>query len=759
MRWFRCLIFLLLLTGGAFYLFIIRGLPGVDDLKRAILPPTIVFSADNTVIGRFSALPGRYVKVEDVPEYLINAVIATEDKRFFRHHGLDYFGILRAALRDILSGEFKEGGSTITQQLAKILYLSHEKSLRRKLKELVLAIKLERALTKRQILEIYLNRAYFGWGAYGVEDASRLYFGKSVRDLNLKEAALLAGLLKSPNYYSPFRDLKRAEARANLVLRRMEEEGYLKPSQRKMAERIKLRYRSLSADFYHGYFLQFVRQYLEHKYGDLTYKGGLRVFTTLDTNIQKETVNVLRKALQRIDMKKGWRGPLRHTEIPNIQQRLRRLLEGVRLKPFIGKTLEATVLRVYPEKAILDINGVYGVLLKRDALWARKVVTPKGIRYLRSFSLKDILRPGDVIMVEILKVSKEVAYAALRQQPLVQGAVVVMEPDTGYIRAMVGGYDFRISQFNRAVSARRQAGSLFKPVLYALAIEKGLTPATILRDEPLKLPRGDGTYWSPQNYDRRQRGIVNLREALVYSLNIPTVRIAQRVGIDDLIRFTESLGFRGFPRDLTLSLGSLSVSPIQMAEIYTAFANHGIMVKGTFIRKVLSNKGVYLEVATTKKRRVISDGAAYIITDILREAVKRGTGQKAYGLGHDVAGKTGTTDNYRDAWFIGYTPDLLAVVWIGYDDARSLGKGMTGGEVAAPVWKSIMKKALQRYPKRDFERPPSVVTHLVDKKSGLRVIFPGENTYREVFIRGKEPGYKTIQGIKEILRILQKEKG
>jgi penicillin-binding protein 1A len=749
------LIVVLLLMAAAsagFYLFIVKDLPTVQQLRTGKPPVTYIYASDGVLIGQLSSLPGRYVSIKEMPEHLINAVIATEDSRFFRHKGIDYVAIVRAAVKDILYGRFKEGGSTITQQLAKILYLSKEKTIIRKLKEAIIAIKLERHLSKEEILELYLNRAYFGGGAYGVEDASRLYFGKSVKRLNIKEAALLAGLLKAPNLYSPFKNLKRAEQRASLVLRRMEEEGYLKPSERRAAEAIRLTYKTEARDDIYGYFLDMVREYLEEKYGhDAIYKDGLRVYTTLRRWAQISATRALRRGLERVDKLKGWRGPIAHRENLDVQKELKSLMPGDSLKQFRGRRLKATVLRVYPEKAILKVNGAYAQLKRKDALWARRVVREDGVKYLKNFSLKKILSPGDIILVKVKKIRGGIAYVSLEQEPLVEGAIVAVEPATGFIQALVGGYSYRKSQFNRALYAKRQAGSVFKPFVYALAFDRGLTPATVMKDEPVEYPRGDGEYWRPMNYDRKYRGRVNLREALVQSLNIPTVKVVEQVGLSELIAFTKRIGFSDIPEDLSLSLGSAAVTPLEVVRAYTVFPNYGRLVEPIFIKKIINSRGETLEIGTTSGRRVISDGAAFLVTDILREAIQRGTGQKASGLPVAAAGKTGTTDSYRDAWFAGYTPSLLAVVWVGYDDGSSMGRGMSGGRIAAPVWKEFVSALVKAQKEREFRRPESVVVHYVDRKTGLRVLIPSQNSYREYFIRGKEPEFKTLKKIREFL--------
>jgi penicillin-binding protein 1A len=743
-------LFFLLIPLLLFYLYILKDLPDIKSLRAGgPAPGSLVYAADGVVIGEFRVERGKYIPLNRISPYLVNAVVATEDARFFRHRGIDYIGLGRAIIKDLFSLSFREGGSTITQQLAKVLYLSHEKTFRRKLREAVIAIMLERQLTKEEILELYLNRAYFGSGAYGVEMASETYFGKSAGKLSLKEAAMIAGLLKAPNRYSPFRDLERAGGRARVVLRRMEASGYLKPSERKMAENepLILRPGRQRAEPY-GYFLSYIRNYLEDKYGpERLYGGGLRVYTTIRRWAQLKAAETLRAALRVYDRQKGWRGPAGHKTGIMVQNELRRLLPGSALSSFRGKVLKGLVLRVKKKEAVVSLNGAYSVLRSRDARWARYRYDEKSgkRRLTRDFNLKRILRPGDLVYVRVREIKNGIAYVGLEQIPLVQGAIVALEPSTGEVQAMVGGYDYRLSPFNRAVRARRQAGSAFKPFIYALALEKGYTAVSILKDEPVEYPMGDGRLWRPVNYDHRFRGDVTLRDALVHSLNVPTVRLARAVGLGDIASFARSVGITSkLPEDLSLSLGSLGVTPLELAASYTVFANQGKYHTPLFIRRVTRSDGKILEENFSVPRGRLDPGAVFVMTDIMRDVIRRGTGKAAGGLPFDTAGKTGTTDNYRDAWFVGYSPELLAAVWIGYDDGRSLGPGMSGGRLAAPVWKDFMRK-VSGTAKRRFTAPPGVTRVLVSRKTGRRVLFPSGDSYREYFLRGTEPGWGGIR--------------
>jgi penicillin-binding protein 1A len=750
---------ILLIIGTSFYIFILKGLPSIAELKRySPAAGTKIYAEDNALIGEFKIERGRFTPIGKMPRHLIQAVIATEDSRFFKHRGIDYLSIIRALVKDTLYRGFKEGGSTITQQLAKILYLNPEKTIRRKLREALIAIKLEKELTKEEILELYLNRVYFGNGAYGVGMAALNFFGKEVTDLNVKEAAMLAGLLKSPGKYSPFQNPKQAENRAKIVLRRMEKEGFLRPSERRRAESLQLKFgRAMENEDVYGYFLGYVKSYLESRYGkELIYKGGLHVYTTLRRWAQIQAVRALKEGIEMVDKKIGWRGPVGYIDKLNIQNKIRSATDADIILPLKGHLLKALVLRVYKDRAVLNVNGAYGILKLEDSLWAKRIYSPdfeEGYN-LENFNLTEILSPGDLIHVKVKKVDGGIAYMSLEQKPLIEGALIAIQPKTGYIKAMVGGYDFRRSRFNRAVNARRQAGSAFKPLLYALALKKGYTPASIIKDEPVSYRTGKGTKWEPVNYDRRFHGSVRLREALVNSLNVATVRLAESIGIKEMVRFTREFGLSDkIPPDLSLALGSVTVSPLRLTASYTAFANGGRRMTPLAVKRVVTSDGRVLENNHQRGKITVSPGVAFIITSILEDVIRRGTGRKAYGLNVASAGKTGTTDDFRDAWFIGYTPSMLCGVWIGYDNGRSLGDGMSGGVVAAPIWYNFMKGVI-RSNKVSFVRPEDVVKYYIDKKTGLRVIGRPENSMPEYFIKGTEPEFKSADRLKRLFKRL-----
>jgi len=755
-----------IITGG--YYALIQGVPPVEEIK-AYRPSkaTKIYADDDTLIGEFKVEKGEYVPFNKIPEHLIRAVISIEDSRFWYHSGVDYIAIMRALIRDIKARTIREGASTITQQLAKVVFLSPERTIVRKLREVVLASRLEKKLTKEEILELYLNKIYFGHGAHGVEMASRVYFGKSVSDLTLAEAALIAGLIKAPSRYSPYNSLKRAKERQRVVLKRMVEEGYITDEQAEMAYRQPLYLSSAKYRKYRpNYFLEYIRKYLEEKYGvEMTYKGGLRVYTTLDRDMQVAAVESLKKGLRRLDKRQGFRGPIGHKDIdPERELKSQEKFKKIALNQ--NDILSAIVIRVGNSQAIVKTHGVVGKILRRDARWARKVIDEDGnvVKIFNNFRLKDILKPGDIIYVRVKDAKGEIPIFTLEQEPLVQGAVVAMEPSTGYVRVIVGGYDFNKSEFNRAVSARRQAGSAFKPIIYAAAMDYGFTPASLIMDEPIKYESEEYGDWEPENYEGRYYGPTRLREALIHSRNIVTVKLLEQIGVDRVIRFARKLGIKGpFPRNLTLALGSLSVSPLELTSAFAVFANGGVKMRPVVIKYILDSDGNIIENNEPRGERVISPQTAYLATSMLEDVVRYGTGWRARALKRHVAGKTGTTNEYRDAWFIGYTPELVAGVWVGFDNSRSLGEDETGSRASAPIWVSFMKKALLKISEfsdkaqkdKPFPIPEGIVTAVIDPVTGM-LATPDSGKMVEFFKEGTVPTVYSTEFYRNLVILTQR---
>lgn len=710
---------------------LVRGVPEIEEIKGFVpAASTRIYADDDTLVGEFKIEKGVYVSIDKIPEHLIKAVVAVEDARFWHHKGVDYLAILRAVFKDILAGRIKEGASTITQQLAKVVFLSPEKTVVRKLKEATLAYRLEKNLKKEEILELYLNKIYFGRGAHGVEMAARSYFGKSISEVNLAEAALLCGLIKAPNRYTPYSNLDMAKKRQKIVLTRMKEEGYITQEQVDEAYQQPLYLTSVRQEQYtNNYFLEYVRKHLEDAYGaEAIYKGGLKVYTTLNKKMQLAAVNALKEGLLDIDKRQGFRGPIGHKDI-NIQEELAKQGSFEKVVMNEGDILTATVLTVSSNEATVKAMGIVGQLFLEDAQWADRLIDTKGrlIRKLR-YNLSTFLIPGDIIKVRLKERGFIRPVFTLEQDPLVQGALVAIEASTGYIRAIVGGYDFNESEFNRAVSARRQAGSAFKPIIYAAAMDNGFTPASVIIDEPLVYENEKYGDWKPGNYDNKFHGATRLREGLTYSRNIITIKLLEEIGVNKVAKFAGSLGIEGpFPRNLTLGLGSLSVSPLELTSAFGVFARGGIKIPPIAVKYVSDAEGNVLENNIPQGKNVISPQTAFLATSMLEDVIKYGTGKRARALNRPAAGKTGTTNEYKDAWFIGYTPELVAGVWVGFDDVRTLGHGETGSRAASPIWVSFMGQALSGISshdsrdadKRAFPVPDGIVTAVIDPLSGL----------------------------------------
>jgi len=750
-----------LLTGGYFAL--MKGAPQVDEI-RGYVPSNgaKVYADDDTFIGEFKIEKGEHVPIGRIPDHLLKAIVAVEDSNFWVHKGLDHLAIIRAILKDIIAGKIKEGASTITQQLAKVVFLSPEKTVIRKLKEMILAYRIEQKLTKEEILELYLNKVYFGNGAYGVEMASKVYFGKSVSDVNLAEASLLCGLVKAPSKYSPYRDIDEAKQRQYIVLKRMKEEGYITKEQFDKAYKQPLYLSSIRyKEYTPNYFLEYIRKHLEDKYGvDMVYKGGLKVYTTLDRDMQDAAVNALKEGLRTLDKRQGFRGVLGHKDIDADKEMAEREKSGkVIIKP--GDLMTATVLKAASAVAVIKTSNIIGKLFISDADWARKVVDSRGkvIRRFETFRLTDILKAGDKINVRVKDVKGEEPLFSLEQEPLVQGALVSIEVPTGYIRAIVGGYDFNKSEFNRAVFAKRQAGSAFKPIVFASAMDYGYTPASMVMDAPLSYTNEGFGDWTPGNYDEKYHGPTRLREALAYSRNVATIKLLEGIGVQRVIKFARRVGINGpFPNDLTLALGSLSVSPLEITSAFTVFAREGVNITPVGVKYILNSEGNIIENNKPEGERAIDPQTAFLTTSMLEDVVNQGTGGKAKALNRPVAGKTGTTNDYKDAWFIGYTNEMAAGVWVGFDDMRSLGRNETGSSAAAPIWVSFMRKALSSSGEeiKPFHVPDGIVTAVIDPLTGLLATNDSEKMV-EFFKEGSVPKGRSTKSQRDIVRKQKEE--
>lgn len=767
----------LVVLGLAGYLaFLVAKLPKVDRLAD-YKPPVVsqVYGDDGILVGEFYLERRIVVPVNKMPRKLIQAFVAAEDASFYSHGGIDYFGIVRAAFKNLTSFRKKEGASTITQQVTKTMLLSPEKKLSRKIKEAILAKRLEEKLTKDEILYLYLNQIYLGAGAYGVQAAAETYFGKGVEQLNLAEMAVLAGLPKAPNAYSPIKHLERSRERQGYVLDRMVSEGFITQAEAEHARKTPLTVlpgRRVVNDQV-AYFLEQMRIYLEEKYGeDQLYKGGLKIYTTMNYEMQRSAYEAVRAGLKAVDKRMGFRGAtkfLKEHEVTPFCAKVEEGIDSAALK--VGETYSGVVTAVYPDKgeAIVRVGDRIGVLNRKGMGWAGKLGLVN--RYEKSDKPSRNLSLGAVLEVQVVtpEVNRQGAVFALDQVPEVQGALVAIDPRTGGIKAMVGGYDFRKSQFNRAVQARRNAGSAFKPIIYAAALEKGLTPATVIVDEEVEYPAGGGKIWKPKNYDGTHRGPLTMREALTHSINIFSVKLLDQIGVEYAVEFAKKLGFTSkIEPNLSLALGAASVSPLELTAAYGVFANKGAYLQPFSILRVTDSQGLLLEerkpvvpvapvvpspdpsavvvapgtaTVTAVEPSAVTPQAAYIVTNLMESVVQSGTGHRAAAINRPVAGKTGTSNDMKDAWFVGYIPQLVAGVWVGFDNQeRSLGKAGTGGQAAAPIWADFMSGAVKGVPVERFEPPEDITYVRINPKTGQ--IATGGGGVAECFVKGSEPsGY------------------
>ncbi|MDI6776591.1 MAG: PBP1A family penicillin-binding protein [Syntrophales bacterium] len=639
---------LLALVGGGFlYYILLKDLPAIATLKD--YRPSIatrVYADNNELIDEFYLEDRKVIRISELPRVVIQAFVAAEDARFYQHRGVDILSIMRAFFKNIEAGRIVQGGSTITQQVAKSLYLSPERNYLRKIKEAILAYRIDKYLSKDEILNLYLNHIYLGHGTYGIEAASQGYFGKSARYLTLPEAALLAGLPKAPGNYSPYANLDMARQRQLYVLKRMMEDGYITAQEKEEAIGAPVKLRSIKPkEKVAPYFIENVRRYILEKYGsDVLYREGLEVYTTLDIAMQKAARDAVERGLREIEERE---------------------------------------------------------------------------RYKRG---------------------------------LVQGALLFLDARTGAIRAMVGGRDFKRSEFNRATQARRQPGSAFKPFIYTAAFDKGMTPATKLIDSPVVFADATGKIWEPQNFDGEFWGATTLRTGLVHSRNIITIKLLQEIGVDYAAGYAANMGITSpLGRNLSLALGTSGVTLQEMVRGYGVLANKGKKCTPFFIKKIVDRTGHIFEEnqIKTSQIQVIDPRIAFMTTYVMQDVVESGTGMRVKSIGRPVAGKTGTTDDTRDAWFIGFTPSLVTGVWVGFDQERPLGKQEVGGRAAAPIWLYFMEKVLKDTPVEVFPIPEGIVFVKVDSKTGLPARSSSQGTISECFLEGTTPDDATPASINE----------
>lgn len=674
--------------------------------------PLRVMTADGVLIGEFGEERRSVIRAEQAPGVLVNAILAAEDERFFEHVGIDPWGILRSATTNLLTASKAQGASTITMQVARNFYLSTEKTFTRKLFEVLLAIEIERKLSKNQILELYLNQIFLGRRAYGFAAASQIYFNKPVQRVSLAEAAMLAGLPKAPSAFNPVVNPRRAKVRQEYVLGRMLKLGMITEAEfrRAILENLKVMGRADDYAVNAAYLAEMVRIQIYNQFREEAYNRGLTVFTTVRSYEQKAAYDALRSGLLNFDRKLGWRGPEARIELPpDAEARQDAVDDVINDKPDSDRLFTAVVTEVAKDKVVVSRSQGRQFNITGNGLqFARKGLETDAPQNLR-------LRPGAVVRIGLMDSGEW----EITQLPEVEGAFVALQADTGAVRALVGGFDFRRSEFNNVTQAYRQPGSTLKPFVYGAALEKGFSPATLINDAPVSFDPGEtgGEPWEPKNYDDKYEGVLTMRQALAKSKNMVSIRILNRIGPRFGQSYLSRFGFEAErnPPYLTLALGAGGVTPMQMATGYAAIANGGFRVTPYFIDRVIDESGNLLsqtEPARAEREapRIIEPQDVFILNSMLQDVIRVGTGRKALSLGRaDLAGKTGTTNNAQDAWFAGYQRNMAALAWVGYDQPRSLGERETGGGLALPIWIDFMQEALKKVPVSTPEMPASVL--------------------------------------------------
>ncbi len=841
---FTFLVFVTVIGGGIYFYFSI-SLPEIikiEDYKPSLvtqifapqdhLPGDVQGPTRWEIIGEFYKERRYLVEQEQVPEHVTKAFIAAEDDQFYEHRGINVASIIRAMIANFRAGHIVQGGSTITQQVAKSLLLSPERSFTRKFKEAILASRIERHLSKEQILYLYLNQIYLGYGAYGVQAASRLYFKKDVKDINLAEAALLAGLPQAPGRFSPHVNPRRAKLRQKYVLMRMRENRFINEEQFQAAlnSPIKIYFQKELNKEISPHLVEQVRRELLESYGEkMIYEEGLRVYINAPVSLSLSARNSLQDGLREVEKRRGYSGPISRVfdkvRIDEIlaasQKRLiadslgfqlfmpagkleggEDLLNHIGLKNTsdllaVGKIYRAVVMEVNDEvfEARVKIGTIDAILPMSQMSWAKKVLSVDGAKRTLGQEPKkpsQVVSPGHVVLVKVVRKSTEnEVFVSLEQEPELEAALFSIEVNTGNVVAMIGGYDFNRSEFNRTYQASRQPGSAFKPVIYSAALEKGYTPVSIIYDSPIVYEDSESGKWKPSNFSEKFYGDTTFRQALIKSRNVPTIKVVQDVGVSYVIEYARRLGMKGqFNQDLSISLGSNTTTLKELTCVYSVFPRLGRRINPVLISRVIDRNGKVLEEhfptplpdsavfskkqqifeeeinkseivlseEELKRKKLISDlsrypiaddpdqimdpRVSYLMTHLLREVVNFGTGRKARGLGRPAAGKTGTTNEYMDAWFLGFTSNIITGVWVGYDDQRSIGHHETGAVAALPIWLAYMKSAIKFYPEQEFRVPKGIVFASIDPKSGQ--LAPPNSSYalKEAFIEGTEPEEK-----------------
>ena len=731
-------------------------LPDYKFLK-SYKPPVSskVYAGEGQLVSDFSKEKRIFVPYNAIPSKVINSFLSAEDKNFFSHPGVDAKGVMRAIIHNIsniIYSKRLEGASTITQQVAKNFLLSNEISLNRKIKEAILAFRIERALSKKRILELYLNQIYLGEGAYGIASASLEYFNKPISELGYAESALLAALPKAPSKYNPYKNPKLAKFRRNLVLKNLLDNNYLSNEEYNNLINKKIELKKRKKIFLEDtrYYVEDIRKYVVEKFGfEKVYKQGLNINTPLNLELQNIATNSLRKGLENYDRRKGWRGPITNR---NGHNNWKKDLEKFKLEKSIGWKL-AIVKKINKFRTIIEtIEDLNGEIDYQNIAWTKK-------------EFDQLFKKGDVIYVKKIKDNKY----ELKQLPKANGGIVVMDPFTGRVYALSGGFSFKESEFNRASQALRQPGSAFKPFIYALALENNFSPNTLVLDAPLVLEQGtDLKMWKPENYGKKFYGPSTLRMGLEKSRNLMTVRIAQEIGVKKIANFSKQLGVYDNPQELlSISLGSAETTLLRLTSAYCSFVNGGKKIEPILIDRIQDSEGITFfntETRTCKDcsqisyfsnsipkisdnfDQVISPQSAYQITSMLEGVMKRGTGKRLRDLNLDIGGKTGTTNKNTDTWFVGFTSKLVIGVYVGMDEPKPLGRYETGAKTAMPIFKDFVKNAIKKKDARPFKVPPNISMMVIESKTGKKANFGSKETIIEAFKKEKIDSGKILFG-------------
>lgn len=760
-----------LLSIAAVFMFLSPKLPSAESLRTVQLQiPLRIFSEEGLLMAEFGEkrrIPAAY---EDIPPKLIQAFLAAEDDRFFEHPGVDYQGLIRAAYSLAMTGEKAQGGSTITMQVARNFFLSNEKTYLRKINEIILSLEIENTLSKEEILALYLNKIFLGQRAYGVGAAAEVYYGKKLEDLTLAQMAMIAGLPKAPSTTNPITSPERAQNRRNYVLKRMLDVGFISQAEYKEAlqEEVSARYHGREIEVYAPYVAEMVRTYLVAEYGEEIYEQGIRAYTTIKAKHQQAATRALQDALLAYDKRHGYRGAVAKVDLAELPDLAAAELH-LKDYPIIGLISPALVMNIEENTAQVFIKRVGQVELPFSAVsWAQPQLSANSMGK-KPQTITDVLAIGDIIYLRALEEDNW----QLTQIPEAQAALVSLASVDGAITSLQGGFDFFQNKFNRVTQSKRQPGSGFKPFVYSAALEKGYTAATVVNDAPVVFDDpGLENVWRPENYSGRFFGPTRLREALTHSRNLVSIRLLRDIGIAYTVDYVQRFGFKPdqVPPNLSIALGSGSAAPLDMARAYATLANGGHLIDPYIISRIENASGEVLMQTKPQKvcdscnteflseeetlmqaellgfypaKQVITPQNAFIINSMLRDVVKFGTGRQALSLNRgDLAGKTGTTNDQLDAWFNGYTPDLVAIAWVGFDNPRTLGRYETGGRAALPMWIDFMRVALEDQPEAPFSQPVDMVTVRIDPETGLLARPGDENAIYETFHKDNVPAMR-----------------